>query len=74
MPIVSDVKGPAYSMSVLLFLASVLLGGGTRAGFLSDVLLQFLSIPFLLTALWLWMDRLSAPGLAAVRPTTGWRG
>lgn len=69
MPIVSDVKGPAYSMSVLLFLASVLLGGGTRAGFLSDVLLQFLSIPFLLTALWLWMDRLSAPGLASVRPT-----
>lgn len=46
-------------MSVLLFLMTVFLGGGTRAGFLSDVLLQILSIPFLLAALWMWVDRLS---------------
>ena len=49
-------------MSVFLLCASVLLGGGTRAGVLGDVLLQFISVPFLLAALWLWADRLGAQG------------
>ncbi len=60
MPHVSAIKGPAYVMSVLLLFLTVFLGGATRAGFLSDVLLQFLSIPFLLAALWMWADRLGA--------------
>ncbi|MCL4767794.1 MAG: O-antigen ligase family protein [Hyphomicrobiaceae bacterium] len=39
---------------------AIALGGGTRAGFLSDVVLQLLAIPLLLTALW----SLSAEGSA----------
>lgn len=46
-------------MSVFLLCASVVLGGATRAGVLSDAILHLASIPFLLAALWLWMDRLS---------------
>jgi len=37
--------------------ASLLLGGGTRAGHLSDALLQFLSLPLLLTGLWRWLEQ-----------------
>lgn len=54
-------------MSVLLFCASVVLGGGTRAGVMGDVLLQFLSVPFLLAALWMWIDRLNGLGPGAWR-------
>lgn len=49
-------------MSVFLLCASVVLGGGTRAGVLGDVVLQFVSVPVLLAALWLWADRLGAQG------------
>ncbi|MEW6255307.1 MAG: O-antigen ligase family protein [Pseudomonadota bacterium] len=58
-------QGPAYPLSVLLFCASVLLGGATRAGALGDALLQILSVPCLLVALWMWLDRMGATG--------GWR-
>jgi O-antigen ligase len=34
------------------FLSCLLLGGGTRSGFLSDAVLQLLSVPILLAALW----------------------
>ncbi len=37
-------------------LSCLVLGGGTRAGFLSDAILQFLSIPVLLAALWRILD------------------
>jgi O-antigen ligase len=36
--------------------ASLLLGGGTRAGFLSDAILQLLALPLLLIALWRWLE------------------
>lgn len=63
MPELKVARGPAYGMSVLLLLLTVLLGGGTRAGFLSDVLLQVVSVPFLLAALWMWADRAQGWGL-----------
>ena len=40
-----------YLVALTLVLA-LILGGGTRGGFLSDVLLQILSVPLLLIALW----------------------
>ncbi len=36
----------------ILTFASLILGGGTRPGFLSDVILQLIAIPVLLIALW----------------------
>jgi len=35
-----------------VLVATIMLGGGTRAGFLSDVALQLVAIPLLLVALW----------------------
>lgn len=61
-------SGPTYPASVFLLLANIVLGGGTRTGYLADVLLQFLSIPLLLLAIWLWLDRLRPVG--ARRPLT----
>lgn len=66
------ITGPAYPASVLLLFANIVLGGATRTGYFADVLLQFFSIPFLLLAVWFWLDRLRAspadsrltPGLA----------
>src|ERR1700685_819163 len=37
-----------FWLTALTLLAALLLGGGTRGGFLSDALLQFLAIPLLL--------------------------
>lgn len=51
-------SGPTFLASVLLLFANIVLGGATSLGYLSDVVLQFLSIPFLLLAVWLWIDRL----------------
>jgi O-antigen ligase len=45
-----------FYVSALLIGFCLLLGGGTRAGFLSDVLLQGLSIPLLLFSLWRLRD------------------
>lgn len=62
--------GPAYVGSVLLLFASIVLGGATRTGYLADVLLQLLSVPFLALAAWLWLDRLKARASGA-RPGFG---
>src|ERR1700722_13724407 len=40
-----------YSVCIILLVSSLLFGGGTRAGFLSDALLQLLAVPALLIAL-----------------------
>ncbi|UOK72792.1 O-antigen ligase family protein [Ancylobacter polymorphus] len=53
--------GATYGASVLLLFANIVLGGATRAGYLADVLLQFFSLPFLVLAAWLWLDRLTIP-------------
>lgn len=55
-------SGPTFLASVLLLFANIVLGGGTRTGYLADVLLQFLAIPPLLLAIWLWIDRLRPVG------------
>lgn len=41
-----------FSLSVITLVAALLLGGGTHAGFLGDVLAQMVSIPLLIGALW----------------------
>lgn len=43
-------------VAALGLLSCLLLGGGTRQGFLSDAILQLLSIPILLAALWRILD------------------
>ena len=43
---------PLFYLCALGLIFAVLLGGGTRGGFLSDVILQFVSVPILLVALW----------------------
>jgi O-antigen ligase len=45
-----------FYLSVVGLLSCLLLGGGTRGGFLSDALLQLLSVPLLLAALWRILD------------------
>lgn len=44
------------SLSIAELLFCLLLGGGTRDGFLSDAILQLLSIPVFLAALWRVLD------------------
>jgi len=41
-----------FSLCAVVVVSSLLLGGGTRAGFLSDTLLELLAIPLLMVALW----------------------
>jgi O-antigen ligase len=41
-----------FYLCAVVMASSLLFGGGTRAGFLSDAILQLLSIPLLLVALW----------------------
>ena len=43
---------PLFYLCAVAFVASLLLGGGTRGGFLSDAILQLLAIPLLLVSLW----------------------
>lgn len=45
-----------FFFCALLIAASLVLGGGTRGGFLSDTILQFLAIPLLVLALWKMFD------------------
>ena len=47
---------PLFYFCAFGLVSSLLLGGGTRGGFLSDTLLQFLSLPVLIAALWRIMD------------------
>lgn len=58
--------------SVLSLFFMVILGGGTRVGFLSDVLLQFMAIPAILIAIWAWPRRTSdgAPPIAGQPSST----
>ncbi len=53
-------SGVLFYFSAVLLAASVVLGGGTRGGFLSDVILQVISVPLIIVALW----RLARPGVA----------
>src|SRR5262245_24471468 len=41
-----------FPLCVIVIVASLVLGGGTRSGFLSDAILQLIAIPLLLVALW----------------------
>jgi O-antigen ligase len=50
------------ALCTVVLASSLILGGGTRPGFLSDVVTQLLAIPLLLTALW----RLA--GLPSLKP------
>src|SRR4029078_12839845 len=45
-----------FFLCAFVVVASLILGGGTRGGFLSDAILQFLSIPLLLVAVWSLFD------------------
>jgi len=44
--------GLLFYLCAVVIASSLFFGGGTRAGFLSDAILQLLSIPLLLVALW----------------------
>ncbi len=59
-------EGPVYLASVLLLAASIVLGGATQSGSFGDVALQFLAVPALVLASWVWLDRLVA------RRRVGW--
>ena len=43
---------PLFYLCAVVMVASLILGGGTRGGFLSDAILQLLAIPLLLVSLW----------------------
>jgi O-antigen ligase len=45
-----------FFLCAAVLVTCLLLGGGTRAGFLSDVIIQLAAIPLLLTALWRLAD------------------
>ena len=45
-------SGLLFCLCAFVVTASLVLGGGTRGGFLSDAILQLLSVPLLLVALW----------------------
>jgi O-antigen ligase len=45
-----------FGTTAFIAVASLLLGGGTRAGFLSDAVLQLLALPLFLMALWRWLE------------------
>ena len=50
-------SGDAFVWLCAVFVAAIVLGGGTRSGFLSDVVLQLIAIPLLLWSSW----RISEP-------------
>jgi O-antigen ligase len=43
---------PLFYLTTVVVVASLILGGGTRGGFLSDPILQLIAIPLLLFSLW----------------------
>ncbi len=45
-----------FVLTSLVVVVSLLLGGGTRPGFLSDVILQLTAVPLLILALGRWLD------------------
>lgn len=54
-----------FALSVIVLMAAILLGGGSRSGFFGDVTVQFLAIPLLLASLWRWAD--TDDGFAVLR-------
>lgn len=46
-----------FLLSAVVLAAAILLGGGSRAGFLGDVAVQLLAIPLFLASLWCWADK-----------------
>jgi len=58
------IPGPFVLASAALLVGCLLLGGGTRVGFLSDALLQLFAIPLLLTCIWRLLD---LPSIKRVR-------
>ena len=58
-----------FLLSAVVLAAAVLLGGGSRAGFLGDVAVQLLAIPLFLASLWCWSDKSEAVSLWR-RPTS----
>lgn len=47
-----SVGSALFRLSSAVLIASLILGGGARAGYLSDAVLQLIAIPLLLVALW----------------------
>lgn len=47
---------PLFLLCAFVIAASLLLGGGTRGGFLRDAILELIAIPLLLVALWKLFD------------------
>jgi O-antigen ligase len=45
-----------FFVCALVAVAALVLGGGTRSGFLSDVILQLLAVPLLLAAVWRFFE------------------
>jgi len=43
---------PLFYLTAVVMVVSLILGGGTRGGFLSDAILQFTAIPLLLYSVW----------------------
>ncbi len=50
-----------FYLAVIIILASLILGGGTSHGFVSDATLQFVAVPILIISLW----------LASIKPSHG---
>jgi O-antigen ligase len=60
----SIVPSLPLALCALVTVGSLVLGGGTRSGFLSDAILQLLSIPPLLTSLWQLLGARASKGSA----------
>lgn len=55
-PTLKERVSPLFYFCAFGLVSCLLLGGGARGGFLSDALLQFLSLPILIAALWRILD------------------
>ena len=53
-----------FLLFAVVFVCCLLLGGGTRVGFMSDAITQLVAIPLLLASLWRLVD---LPSLKPVR-------
>ena len=52
---------PLFWATAFVMVASLLFGGGTRSGFLSDVILQLIALPLLLFSLWRQSEEIAPP-------------
>jgi O-antigen ligase len=46
-----------FALSSVVLAAAIVMGGGSKAGFLGDVAVQLLAIPLLLACLWRWLGQ-----------------